>query len=482
MKLQTLLKDVKCAAIHADVQTEIQTITADSRQVCPGSLFVCLKGRHTDGHACAAEAIGRGAAAVVVERDLGLPGQILVPDTRQAYAALLAAFHGHPERRLRLIGVTGTNGKTTVTATILHLLRTAGYRVGLIGTVRNEVGERPVGARMTTPDPKELYALLAENAAVGCDFVVMECSSQALDQGRLCGLRFERAVFTNLTRDHLDYHDSMAAYRAAKRTLFDQCEMAVLNLDDPVGRALRRELDCPVFGCSAESDRADFTARDIRYEPEGVRFVLVGEGLIQRIHYPMPGDFSVLNALEAAACCHSLGVGLAVIAAGLQSFDGVTGRMEVLPTDGDYRLICDYAHTPDGLEKVLQTYCEQAKGRLVVLFGCGGDRDAEKRPKMGAVAAKYADLIVLTSDNPRGEAPLRIIADILAGVVGQRVPCQVIPDRREAIKWVLYNWQKDDIILLAGKGHEKTQTAGGRTVRFDEREIVAEILKEKLRG
>ena len=482
-KLLELMQDVQTAGFRtADGERIITRITADSRQVVPGSLFVCIRGRHTDGHALAAEALRMGAAAVVCERALDLPEAILVPDTREALVRLFAAWYGHPERRLRLVGVTGTNGKTTVSATIHHLLGRAGYRAGLIGTVSNRIGEQPFGADRTTPEPEELYALLAENVRAGCSFVVMECSSQALDQKRLAGLWFERMIFTNLSQDHLDYHPTLEDYYRAKRSAFFQCDRAVVNLDDPIAGRLLGEIPCGALTCSAGQARADFTAQTIERTADAVRFVLTGAGTIGRIEYPMPGAFSVLNAMEAAVCCLSLGIPMEAIERAMPGFPGVPGRMERLDRGEGCRVICDYAHTPDGLEQLLRTYRPLVKGKLWLLFGCGGDRDRAKRPLMGRTAARYADRIVLTSDNPRTEDPMRILEEVLAGIAGSGVSCQVIPDRLEAIKWVLDHARKDDIILLAGKGHERSQLLGDRTVAFDERAIVRRLLQEKGKG
>lgn len=475
MNLYTLLDGLQCCSKPAD--RPVASVVIDSRQVKPGDLFVCIKGERADGHRFAAKAVEQGACAVVCQQDLGLDCQVLVENTRAAYGTICANLFGNPARKLRLVGVTGTNGKTTVSTLIAHVLRSCGRKVGLVGTVHTEIDDMIIPAKYTTPDPMVLQSTFARMVQAGCEFVVMEVSSHGLDQRRLEGCRFESAVFTNLTQDHLDYHHTMENYYLAKRMLFEICDKAVVNLDDPTGRRLLQEISCPAVTFSTGDDAADYTARDIRPTSLGSRFAVVGMGVIGRISLCMPGDFSVSNAMAAAACCVGLGLGLMEVCQSLTECPGVEGRAEVIHSDEIGLIIRDYAHTPDGLEKILTALRPFAKGRIVTLFGCPGNRDATKRPKMAKAVAQGSDYIILSSDNPRDEDPEDIIADVLPGFEGSGVPYQVLPNRYEAILWALQNRRQDDILLLAGKGHEDYQVLKDETIYFDEKVIVQSLLK-----
>ena len=459
--------------------TEITGLTCDSRRVKPGWVFVCLPGTVSDGHAFAKDAGEKGAAVILAERDTGLPGQILLPDTHAVWPLLCANWFGHPADRLHLIGFTGTNGKTTSTFLTKHILERAGHRVGLIGTIQNMVGEEILPSGHTTPDAYELQELMRQMADRGCDYVVMEVSSHALDQGRTAGLTFDVGVFTNLTQDHLDYHKTMENYMQAKKRLFYQSRCAVINRDDPWAEAMSEGLTCPVSWFSLGDDRADYTARNVRQRPDGVDFELLSTGAIGRVRLKTPGLFSVYNAMGSAACALALGIPFDTVTAALSETTGVKGRAEVVPTGREYTVVIDYAHTPDGLENICKTMKECCHGRLIVVFGCGGDRDRGKRPKMGAVAARYADVAVVTSDNPRSEEPEAIIADILAGMETMPGEKEVIPNRTEAIVWALSHARAGDTVLLAGKGHETYQILKDRTIHLDEREIIASALEQK---
>ncbi|MDD3193083.1 MAG: UDP-N-acetylmuramoyl-L-alanyl-D-glutamate--2,6-diaminopimelate ligase [Oscillospiraceae bacterium] len=458
---------------------EIGMVTSDSRQITPGCLFVCIAGARFDGHTAARQVLADGAAAVVCEKDLGLDSQLLVADSREAYGIICSNFYGNPSRKIKLIGITGTNGKTTCTYLIKHLLESAGKKVGLIGTIHNEIGDMVLPAKNTTPDPGELHVLFMRMAQAGCEYVVMEASSHALDQKRLSGCRFAVGVFTNLTQDHLDYHITMEAYYQAKKKLFDLSDAAVVNLDDAYGRRLAKELSCPVRTFSIWDDAADFTARDIRPAVDRNRFTVVGESQIGRVDFPMPGEFSVANAMAAGIAALTLGMTLQQVCAGLSSCPGIPGRTEVLSTGTDFTVIRDYAHTPDGLEKVLPAIKPFVQNRLMVLFGCAGERDPSKRIHMAEAVVKYADYMILTSDNPRREDPVKIIEDALPGFEGTNVPYEVIPDRYKAIEWALAHAQPGDVLLLAGKGHEDYQVLDYGTIHFDEREVVARLLAEQ---
>ncbi|MGI6264179.1 MAG: UDP-N-acetylmuramoyl-L-alanyl-D-glutamate--2,6-diaminopimelate ligase [Acutalibacteraceae bacterium] len=474
MTIQELMADTGAVTT---LTATVEGITCDSRKVGPGWVFVCIRGTASDGHDYAAGAVKAGAAAVVTQRDLGLPGQILVPSTRHAWAMMCANWFGRPSRRLHLIGITGTNGKTTVSYLLKSILEQNGYKTGLVGTIQNMIGERVLPSGHTTPDPYDLQSMFSLMVAEGCAYAVMEVSSHALDQGRVDGCRFDAAVFTNLTQDHLDYHGTMENYRDAKKKLFTMCEKGIVNLDDPASGAMREGMDCPFTTFSVGNDEADFTARNIRKRPDGVDFELVGFGEIDRVRLAIPGDFSVYNAMAAASCALAIGLPFEAVSRALSACKGVKGRAEIVPVERDFTVVIDYAHTPDGLENICRTMKECAAGRLVVLFGCGGDRDKTKRPKMGAIAAKYADFCIVTSDNPRTEDPAAIIGEILAGMPAD-APRTVIENRVEAIRWAIANARPGDTLLLAGKGHETYQVLKDGVIHLDEREVIAEALKE----
>lgn len=458
---------------------EVTGVTADSRRVEPGMVFVCIKGGRFDGHDHAVSALEAGAAAVVCQVPLGLEGEIVCKDTRLAYALLCRNWFGNPGAKLHLIGVTGTNGKTTVTCIIKHILESAGKRAGLIGTIHTEIDDIVIPAKHTTPDPFALQSILARMVKAGCRYAVMECSSHALDQQRLAGLHFDTAVFTNLTQDHLDYHGDMESYFLAKEKLFSMCDSAVVNYDDAYGQRILQRMGGRCVTFSVGGDEADYTAKDIRMEASGSRFMLVGKGCLARVSLPIPGEFSISNAMAAAVACLSAGLSLETVAQGLSDCPGVVGRVEALPTNTDYTVIRDYAHSPDGLEKIITAMRHFAKGRIVTLFGCAGNRDRSKRKLMGEIAARLSDFVILTSDNPRDEDEMQIIEDAMPGIRQHpETPCKVIPDRFDAIQWALRHSQKDDILILAGKGHEDYQVLRGETRCFDERKIVLSLLAE----
>ncbi|MDO4566981.1 MAG: UDP-N-acetylmuramoyl-L-alanyl-D-glutamate--2,6-diaminopimelate ligase [Oscillospiraceae bacterium] len=459
-------------------EREIANVCSDSRRVVKNSVFVCIKGRSFDGHEAADEAIKKGAAAVVTERKLGLENELLVSDTRQAYAKLSQNYFGNPQRGLKLIAVTGTNGKTTVTNTIKQALCSLGIKTGLIGTIHCEIDELTIPAKFTTPEAWDLAALFSRMLAASCTHVVLEASSQALEQGRLLGLRFDCAVFTNLTQDHLDYHGDMESYYRAKKLLFQNAKRAVINTDDEYGKRLAKEIKIPVTSVSAKEDSASYTAKFIECSITAVRFELCGDGYLHRIHYAMPGLYSVHNALCSAAVLFALGIDRSEACDAVSKTKSVRGRCEVLYS-GDFTVICDFAHTADGLEQLLSSIRPFVKGRLVTLFGCAGDRDPKKRPPMAKAAAKYSDFIVLSSDNPRSEDPLGIIAEVSEYLKETGVPFTAIADRYLAIKWALENSQKDDVLALCGKGHEDYQVIDGCTIYLDEHRIVSDFFSKR---
>ena len=474
MKLTELLQAIEATGFCEPV--EVTALCRDSRKIVQGCLFVCIAGTKIDSHQFAAQALENGAAAVVCERDLGLPRQILVKDGRAAWAQLCANWFGRPAQKLRMIGITGTNGKTSTSFLLKGILEKAGYRVGLIGTIKNMIGEHEVHSGQTTPDPYELQELLAAMVDAGCAYAVMEVSSHALDQDRVTGCRFAAAVFTNLTQDHLDYHGTMEAYAAAKKRLFTISDLAVLNVDDAWYSVMRDEMLCEAVTYSTERNDATYTAHNLRQRPDGIDFELVTTGAIGRVKLKTPGRFSAYNALAAASCALALGIEFDNVVDALRDANIIKGRAEVVPTGRDFTVVIDYAHTPDGLQNICETLNACKAGRLVTVFGCGGDRDRTKRPKMAATAAALSDFVVVTSDNPRTEDPHAIIEDILTGMADTATPYKVIEDRVEAIRWAIHNAQAGDTILLAGKGHETYQILKSGTIHLDEREVVAEAL------
>ena len=404
---------------------------------------------------------------------------VRVPDARYALARMAACWYADPAKEMTVIGVTGTNGKTTTTCLIKQLLeKTLGAKVGLIGTNRNLIGTEELPAARTTPDSLTLQALLRRMADAGCTHAVMEVSSHALSQHRTAGIMFDAAVFTNLTQDHLDYHGTMEAYCDAKARLFRQCRAAVVNGDSGWTERLLHGAACPVtrFGQDLTNDLVGWHAH---YESDRVRFAACDEAEHIDTWVPIPGGFSLYNALGALATVCALGVPLRSAAQALQSCTGVRGRCEVVPTDTDFTVIIDYAHTPDGLKNILETVCGFAEERVLLVFGCGGDRDRTKRSRMGRIAAALADLAIVTSDNPRTESPYRILHDVLGGMAGTGTPFAVLEDRREAIAYALDHAKCGDVVLLAGKGHEPYQIVGTASFPLDEREVVCQHLKQR---
>ena len=474
MRLNQLLAGVALTERRAG-DVECSGICYDTRTMEPGCLFVALPGYKTDGHKYIAQALEQGAAAVLCQHPPEGEGPWLVtPDARAALAAVSANWFGHPARDMTLLAVTGTNGKTTTTYLLKAMLEgVLGARVGLIGTNQNMVGDEVLPAHRTTPESWEVQQLLREMADAGCTHVVMEASSHALVLHRLDGLRFRAGIFTNLTQDHLDFHGTMEAYRDAKGLLFRQSDTAVLNLDDEAGRYFARTVAVPRLTYSERRDEADLTAKNLRLFPDRVEFEAVAEGAISRVRLPIPGGFTVYNALGVLTCGLALGLPLADCADALAKAPGVKGRIEVVPVPADFAVIIDYAHTPDALENILTTVRDFTAGRVICLFGCGGDRDRTKRPQMGAIAGSLADVAVVTSDNPRTEEPEAIIRDILPGLEGTAAEVVVEPDRRAAIRRALSLAKPGDTVVLAGKGHETYQEVGTRVLHLDEREEVA---------
>ncbi|MEA4894720.1 MAG: UDP-N-acetylmuramoyl-L-alanyl-D-glutamate--2,6-diaminopimelate ligase [Oscillospiraceae bacterium] len=478
MKLRELLRNVEITELHADEETDIGDISYDSRRTRKGDLFVAIRGYESDGHRFIGAAAGAGASVVLCEEkpEEGIP-YVLVKNSREALALASKNYFGNPSSRMKLVGVTGTNGKTTTTMLIKHVLEDCtGEKCGLIGTNHNMIGGQIIPTERTTPESYELYRLLNQMADEGCKYAIMEVSSHSLVLDRVAGLRFEAAVFTNLTQDHLDFHKTMEEYAGAKALLFERCEKAAVNIDDDWGGYMIERAKCPVFTYSETKLEADLVAKDIRLSPSNVRFCALAGNTLERVSLEIPGKFSVYNAMSVISACLLLGLPLGAVCESLKTAKGVKGRVEVVPTPEDFTILIDYAHTPDALENVIRSMKEVSSGRVVVLFGCGGDRDKTKRPIMGEIATTLADYAIITSDNPRKEVPGDIIADILAGVKAPKNRYKVIEDRKDAIAFAIDSHMAGDLIILAGKGHETYQEICKTKFHMDEREIVAENL------
>ncbi len=484
MKLSALFADIPVTCVKGDMEKEITGICYDSRKTEPGFVFVCIVGYETDGHKYIESALLKGAVAVVVQDGAEIaeiPEEITVisvENTRKTLASLGAAFFGHPERKMNIIGITGTNGKTTVTTLIKSILEQEGKKVGLIGTNANMIGSTVLPTERTTPESFELYALFADMVDAGVEYVVMEVSSHSLELYRVYGIEYAVGAFTNLTQDHLDFHGTMENYLLAKKKLFSQSKCGVVNVDDAAGKTVMKDIPCPAIGFSV-GGKGDMNAENVIVTAGGVTFDMTYQGKTYPVRLGIPGKFSVYNALTAIGAVVSAGVSVENAILALESAQGVMGRCETVPTDTDYTVIIDYAHTPDGLENILSTVREFTKNRVITLFGCGGDRDRTKRPLMGEIAAKLSDYCVVTSDNPRTENPTAIIEDIMVGVLKTDCPHIVIENRRDAIGYALEFAECGDTIVLAGKGHETYQIIGKTKNHFDEREVIKEYLKAR---
>ncbi len=478
MKLKELLSGVAVLETNAPMELDIAGVRYASKLVQPGELFAAVPGYTTDGHKYIPDAVQRGAAVILCEREApeGTPW-VRVASTRTALAQLGANWFGHPAKAMQVIGVTGTNGKTSVTYLLKALLEAAiGAKVGLIGTICNLIGDEDLPTERTTPESFELQGILAKMRDAGCTHVVMEVSSHALYLHRVDEIPFRVGAFTNLTEDHLDFHGTMENYRKAKALLFTRCKKGVFNLDDPTAEAMIRDASCEIYTVGT-TQRAQLTGENVELGSDHVALTLREGACAARLRLGIPGRFTVSNALVAVGIARQLDIPLETAARALSGVKGVKGRIEVVPTPGkDYTVLIDYAHTPDGLENVLRSVRDFCKGRLIVVFGCGGDRDRTKRPIMGRIAEDLADVVIVTSDNPRTEEPMAIIRDILAGM--RQKPFLVEENRRAAIRQALRYAQKNDIVVLAGKGHETYQVIGTRKTHLDEREEVASALWE----
>lgn len=489
--LTSMRLDRMAALLHLPVpangdRVEIMDLAYDSRSVTPGALFFCIAGRRQDGHLFADDAVRSGASALVCERPLSLNvPQLAVASARAAMNCLASPFFGDPSRELGLVGVTGTKGKTTTAFLLDSIHRAAGDPGALIGTIEVRVaGEAAPGVR-TTPESADLQRLFRKMVDAGVSRCAMEVTSQGIDEGRIEGTHFDVAVFTNLSQDHLDHHLTMERYFAAKRILFtpERTARALINLDDSWGRSLRSETDLAVTTYGT-SEAADLRAVEVAPAPGGSRFRAVGDGIDVELLVPLAGEFNVLNALAAIGAAHLLRTPPEAIVAGIEGLQGVPGRVEAIDEGQEFRVLVDYAHTPASLERVLAAAREMAAGRVIVVFGCGGDRDASKRPLMGRAAGERADLAILTSDNPRSEDPRAIIAEIEGGLRAAPPPLGylVAVDRADAIRRAIEEARDGDVVVIAGKGHETGQEFAGGTIPFDDRQVAAEALRRRVKG
>ena len=479
MKLSQLLHSIQYHTNAAD-DLEILGVEYDSRKVAPGDAFFCIKGYTTDGHKFAKNAQDQGAVVAICEHELDLDIPcVVVEDARRAMAIAASNYYARPQNGMKMLGITGTNGKTTTTYMLKTVLDAMGEKAGLIGTVSCMAGQKVLRASdSTTPEPMQLFGLLQEMKQEGCSCVCMEVSSHGLSQDRVLGIEFEVGIFSNLTQDHLDYHKTMEEYAAQKRKLFLQSKIGAFNLDDPHCQMMAEGVGCKkVFYGTKEG--ADLRATNIELHQEGIGYTLVIGEKEYQVHVNIPGKFTVYNSLACITALYAMGIPVERILKGLEQIQGVPGRIEVVPTPGkEYTVILDYAHTPDSMENILSAVSGFCKGRIITVFGCGGDRDPIKRPLMGEAAGRASDFCVVTSDNPRTEDPQKILEDIIPGVEKTGCDYTVMENRREAIKYAMSYAKKDDVIVLAGKGHEPYQDIMGVKHPFDEKIIVQEVLRE----
>lgn len=479
MTISELFRDIKHET-YGDGSIRIKDIKYDSRMVNKGDLFFCITGYHTDGHAYARQAVEAGAVAVVVtEYQEGLSAvQIKVEDGRAVMALVAAKFFGYPARKMKMVGITGTNGKTTTTYMIKQIAEKAGKKVGLIGTIVNMIGDEAIHTEHTTPESIDLQKLLKEMVDKGCDMAVMEVSSHSLTLKRVYGIEFDVGVFTNLTQDHLDFHKSWIEYVNAKSLMFEHCRISVINEDDDSAANMIAAASNEVMRFAVKQP-TQYTAKNVRLSEHGVEYDVELGNKPVHIKLNIPGTFTVYNSLGAALAAYALNLETYFIEQGLREMKSVAGRFELLDTRGQgYTIILDYAHTPDGLENTLEAIREFAPARVISVFGCGGNRDAGKRPQMGEIAARLSDFVIITSDNPRFEEPKLIIEQIENGLKDKGAAYICIENRRAAIKYAMEHAQKRDIILLAGKGHEDYQEIKGVKHSFDEKQVVAELFDE----
>jgi UDP-N-acetylmuramoyl-L-alanyl-D-glutamate--2,6-diaminopimelate ligase len=481
MLLKDLTDGLNVIEVKGNIDIEVTGIAYDSRKVRSGYVFVCIDGKTTDGHEYVSQALENGAVAFVVQKEIAVPDGAAVvrtDDTRYALAYMSDTYYGHPSRKFSLTGITGTKGKTTTTFMLKAILEAAGHKTGLVGTLGSRIGDRTLYTERTTPESYDLQSLFGEMVEENVQNVVMEVSSQGLALHRVSCCAYEIGVFTNLTKDHIGpkEHSSMEDYLKAKSKLFKMCKKGLVNIDSDYASRIIKESECEILTYGIEK-AADIKACNIVKHPQSVEFGVVSPWYTGSVKINIPGKFSVYNALAAIGVCGMLNIPFEAVRSGLEKVQ-VPGRAELVATGRDFSVMIDYAHTPDSLENILQTVKDYAPGRVISLFGCGGDRDRTKRPMMGEISGNIADFTIITSDNPRTEEPEAIVADIEEGIKRTQGKYIKIVDRREAISYALLNAEAGDVVVLAGKGHETYQTFKDKTLHFDEREVVRDILDE----
>lgn len=485
MRLADVINGVDIRGRYGSLEVDIKDVVYDSRKVSAGCLFICIPGFKVDGHKFIHDAIQHGAVAAIVENDIEVEGitVVKVGDSRKTMPLLGSNFYGNPTEKLKLIGITGTNGKTTTTYLIESILAHAKKKTSVIGTISIKIGKETIDSSRTTPESVDLQRLFKEILDKKIEYSIMEVSSHALDLGRADHCSFRIGIFSNLTQDHLDYHKNFENYREAKKKLFYKTTVAnIINIDDPHGRIIAEEikaLKTPLMTYGIDN-KADIMAEDIEISARGIRFTLVTPKYSIEIKNSIPGRFSVYNCLAAASAAYAEGIDKHAIKEGIGNLGNVPGRSEVVDIDKPYTVIIDYAHSPDGLVNILNSIRQYAKGRVITVFGCGGDRETEKRPIMGEAAGRLSDYCIITSDNPRSEEPLSIIKQVEEGIKKTDCDYICIESRRDAIKYALTVAKQHDIVLLAGKGHETYQILKDGTIPFDEREIIRELIREEI--
>lgn len=482
MKIKDLLENEKYELLKGNDDFDVSSVEYDSRNVKEGSLFVCITGFKTDGHKYIDSAVKNGAKALCVEKDIVIPEGVVcvkVENCRHALAIIADNFYDHPSRKLNLIGVTGTNGKTTTTYLIKNILEQLGHKTGVIGTIGNCIGDKELHAERTTPESLEIQQLFSEMCDEGVKDVMMEVSSHSLDLHRVDGCDFDIGLFTNLTEDHLDYHKTMENYKKAKGILFGMCKKSIINIDDAAGEYMISVSKGKVLTTGIDNEKAELRAVNIKMTADGVEFDAVYKGETHHIVYHVPGKFSVYNALAAIGAGIMMNVPFIDIVNGLERVKGVKGRFQPIKTQDGVTAIVDYSHTPDSLENMLKTAKEFVKGKIITVFGCGGDRDKMKRPIMGEIGGRLSDYCIITSDNPRSEVPETIVDDIEVGMKKTDCPYEKIVDRRKAIYKAINMAKPDDFVAVAGKGHEDYQIFADKTIHFDDAEVILDAFKEK---
>ncbi|WP_124041190.1 UDP-N-acetylmuramoyl-L-alanyl-D-glutamate--2,6-diaminopimelate ligase [Clostridium perfringens] len=484
MILKSLLKGLDYEVIKGNEESKVQNIRYDNRKIEQGDAFVCVKGFKVDGHSFIGDAIKKGANVLIVQEDVSVQEDITiikVRDTRKALAIMSSNYFGNPKDKLKIIGITGTNGKTTSAFIIKSILEKAGFMTGLIGTIANYIGNKKVDAVRTTPESYELHELFKNMVDAGVEYCVMEVSSHSLDLDRVYGIQFEEGIFTNLTRDHLDFHKTFENYYNAKFKLFERSNHSIINLDDPYGANIVKDIEergvkAKVSTFSIEKE-SDFKAFEIKSHSNGSEFKVNLES-IEEFSINIPGEYNIYNSLGCIICAYNLNIPMDKIKEGLSDVV-IPGRCELVAKEKNlpYSIIIDYAHTPDGLENILSTVKAFTKNRMISVFGCGGDRDKVKRPQMGKIGCELSDIAIITSDNPRSEEPMDIINDIVKPLNYDNFVIEV--NRKEAIRKAMNMALEGDVIVIAGKGHETYQILKDETIHFDEREVVYDILEGK---